>query len=144
VEEYTPNRHYIYDVPEFDVDSAARTTAQCVAEWATDYECWPVGYPDIARAGPLPADVQGRRALIDALWAWLHAWWTERTEFGGLVIVGLYLDRDGEVLLDQHDGVGDDTRLFLKPEEFARLQQCWTERGLPADLYQQVRRRLEQ
>jgi hypothetical protein len=71
-------------------------------------------------------------------------WWAERTEFAGLVMVGLLLDRGGQLLLDQHDGVNDATRLFLSPEEFAQLQQCWTRRGLPADLYEPSQRRAEQ
>jgi hypothetical protein len=143
VQEYVPDRRYLYDVEGFDFDVAARLTAKCVAQWATSYECWPVGYPDEAKSGLIPGDPQARHALIGELWEWLVGWWAGRTEFEGLVMVGLYLDRGGQPLLDQHDGVNDAMRLLLSPEEFAQRQQCWSQLGLPVDLYEPSQRRAE-
>jgi hypothetical protein len=67
VQEYVPNRRHLYEVDGCDFDATARMTAKCVAQWAASYEWWPVGYPDEARSGLLPADPQARHPLIDEL-----------------------------------------------------------------------------
>jgi hypothetical protein len=52
-------------------------------------------------------------------------------------MIGAYLERDVGLVLDQHDGFGDATCVFLKEAESAQLRDCLAQGGMPTDLLQQ-------
>jgi hypothetical protein len=136
--EYRPNPSYLYESSDFDVDAAAKVLVNCLARWATDYEFWPVGFPEDARRGSLPTDRAARDALLETLWQWLHDWWTSRPEYEGLLLNGVYLRRGSELLFDQHDAFSDGTRVFLTGAQVRQLRDCLVQHGLPVDFLKQA------
>lgn len=129
--QYLPEPVYFDETSGFPGMRAARVTAECSARFASDYEAWPVGYPAMARRGVLPRRRSVRAGVIDGLFDWVERWLEETGQ--PIPLVGLRLRRSNQVVLDQHDGVP--ATLFLTPHEFARLQDCLRQAGLPRDLY---------
>jgi hypothetical protein len=121
--------------PEEGVD-AFLITLQCVARWADGCAIWPLGHPGAAGyEGSLPAELPARNALIARAWNETGDW-AERQYGPGYRLAAARLWAGDEELLDNHDATWESySEIRLTPARVQVLRECWTQHGVPVDLY---------
>jgi hypothetical protein len=128
VTEYLPEDDYFDHDSVVPLNVAARVTARCLARWADRYRARRLTGSDPIREGYLPGDASARETEIADVMGWLME------QVGYRVFEAcLSLHHEDIWLLDAHDGFPGS--LFLLPDQFAELQDCWERYGLPRDLY---------
>ena len=113
--------------PDF-FSRAVRRTVLCLARWASHYKAAPCFQQEQRREGALPGDVRLRIEALGSLLDWLEVLPDP------FPAARLELYSGDRLLLQGGDGIRG-APLLLTPAEFVALQDCWTDVGLPRDLY---------
>ncbi len=140
---YLPELYYVLDTRTVSIAIAQRTTARCVVQWADNYlAILPNQYDGFTlareggrRQGPLPAELPARDALLDELFSWAD----EGSPSANPNLMLFLKSGDAYVM----HGEGLLPSLILTPGQFALLQDCWENHGLPRDLYYPASEQLE-
>jgi hypothetical protein len=125
------------DTPAFFMEpgkalAISLTVLKCVAQFATRYQCWPVGFPDKMAEGSLTGTQASREHVIDIEVERVINWLNANGRAGSLHVGFTLFDQDIRIL---NQPEGPPAQLNLLREQFAVVSQCWAEKGLARSLY---------